>query len=90
MEDLWCSLIYKDIYKDIYEDIYEECTQNYMLNYMSRQEDFFKSLRQFNTAITKDDLERVKPYIVTYKSKPIKGVVLELVTINPNYKEENW
>ena len=29
-----------------------------------------------------------KPYIVTYKSKPIKGIVLELWSINPNYKTE--
>lgn len=80
MEDLWSSIIYKDIY--------EECTQNYMLNYMSRQEEFFKKLRQFNTTITKNDLEKVKPYIVTYKSKPIRGFVLELTTINPDYKED--
>lgn len=29
-----------------------------------------------------------EPYIVTYRSKPIKGIVLELWSVNPNYKTE--
>ena len=28
------------------------------------------------------------PLIVTYRSKPIKGIVLELVTLNPKWKGE--
>lgn len=28
------------------------------------------------------------PFLVVYKSKPIKGIVLELVTINSNYEGE--
>ena len=50
-------------------------------------EDILKILQEEIDEFKDEEIKpEPEPFIITYRSKPIRGTVLELVTMNPEYK----
>lgn len=73
--------------------MWSECLED---DYIVKQYDYWINRdvkRDITGRLVRQSLEYLKPkkeeepFIVVYKSKPIRGVVLELMSLNPNY---NW